>query len=85
MLDHTGLSEKYDVKLSYTPERAQFQVPLGTTAPDAPPGMPPLPPVDPNGPSLVTALQEQTGLKLESRKGPVEIMVIDNVERPSAN
>ena len=83
VLDHTGLSGKYDVKLSYTPERAQL--PPGTTAPDPPSGMPPPPPVDPNSPSLFTALQEQTGLKLESRKGRVEIMVIDNVERPSAN
>jgi uncharacterized protein (TIGR03435 family) len=47
--------------------------------------MPPLPPVDPNGPSLFTALQEQLGLKLESQKGPVEMIVIDHIERPSEN
>jgi uncharacterized protein (TIGR03435 family) len=85
VLDHTGLSGKYDVNLAYTPERAQILVSPGTIASGAPLGMPPLPPVDPNGPSLFTALQEQAGLKLESRKGRVEIMVIDNVERPSAN
>jgi uncharacterized protein (TIGR03435 family) len=36
-------------------------------------------------PSLVTALREQLGLRLESQKAPVEVMVIDNLERPSEN
>ena len=85
VLDHTGLSGKYDVSLAYTPERAQFLVSPGIAAPGPPPEIPPLPLVDPNGPSLFTALQEQLGLKLESRTGHVEIIVIDHVERPSAN
>jgi uncharacterized protein (TIGR03435 family) len=37
------------------------------------------------GPSLVTALQEQLGLKLESKKGPVEMLIIDHAERPPVN
>jgi len=42
-------------------------------------------PADSPGPGLFTALQEQLGLRLESTKGPVEVLVVDHVERPSAN
>jgi uncharacterized protein (TIGR03435 family) len=38
-----------------------------------------------SSPSLVTALQEQLGLRLESARGPVEVLVIDSVEKPSEN
>lgn len=50
-----------------------------------PTGTPPpgIPPVDPNGPPLVTALQEQLGLKVEAAKGPVDVLVIDSVEHPT--
>ena len=40
---------------------------------------------DAEGPSIYTALQEQLGLRLESKKGPVEVIVIESVERPSEN
>ena len=40
---------------------------------------------DATGPSLFTAIQQELGLRLESKKGPVEVIVIDNVEKPSAN
>lgn len=81
VIDKTNLTGKYDIDLQYTPDLGQFpSIPGG-----GPPGMPSLPPMDPNGPTLFTALQEQLGLKLESQKAPVEMIVIDSIERPSEN
>ena len=42
-------------------------------------------PPDPAGPTIFTAVQEQLGLRLESTKGPVESIVVEHVERPTAN
>jgi uncharacterized protein (TIGR03435 family) len=80
IVDRTGLKGRYDIKLEWTPDPGQDPGPLG-----APPGVEPPPPPDPNGPSLFAALQEQLGLRLESQKGPAEMLVIDRVERPSEN
>jgi uncharacterized protein (TIGR03435 family) len=73
--DKTGLTGNYDVTLTWTPDQM----------PQRPPGAPEPPPADPNGPSIFTALQEQLGLKLDSQKGPVSVLVIDRVERPKEN
>jgi uncharacterized protein (TIGR03435 family) len=80
VVDKTGLSGNYDFQLTYTPE-GRFS-PFGL-----PNGAPPLgaeaPAGDPNGASLFTALQEQLGLKLDSQKGPVDVLVIDSIEQPT--
>jgi len=68
----TRLTGLWDFELTWTPEQLP-QVPLGA---------PPIN-VDLNGPSVFTALQEQLGLKLDSRRGPVDVVVIDHIERPT--
>lgn len=82
IVDKTGLTGKYDLQAQWTPDQAQLLQAFPGGGP--PPGMP-APQFDPNGPSIFTALQEQLGLKLESQKGPVDVIVIDHVERPSEN
>jgi uncharacterized protein (TIGR03435 family) len=79
--DKTGLEGHYDFTLEFTPDPGLAGGPGGPGEP--PPGAPPLPVVDPNAPSIFTALQEQLGLKLESRRGPVEMLVIKSVEMPT--
>jgi bla regulator protein blaR1 len=82
VVDQTGLKGKFNLTLQWTPEPNQgLQPPPGSL----PPGAPQPPPADPNGPSIFTALQEQLGLKLESQKGPVDMIVIDSVEKPTEN
>ena len=82
VLDRTGLKGHFDIRLEWTPDPGQSITPLGGAPP---PGVQAPPPPDPNGPSIFTAVQEQLGLRLESQKGPVEMIVIDRVEKPSEN
>jgi len=80
VVDKTGLSGPYQFDLQWTPD----QLPQGGPGPGgAPPGAPGFSPVDPNGPSIFTAVQEQLGLKLDSTKAPVDVLVIDHVEQPT--
>jgi bla regulator protein BlaR1 len=71
--DHTGIKGEFDVRLTWTP------VDIDANDADSPL------PANPDGPSLFTAIQEQLGLKLEATKGPVEVLVIESVEKPSGN
>jgi uncharacterized protein (TIGR03435 family) len=81
VVDRTGLTGNFDYTLSWTPD----QMPKGPVVATPPPGAPPFPfpPVDPNGPSIYAALQEQLGIKLESTRGAVDVLVIDRIEPPT--
>jgi uncharacterized protein (TIGR03435 family) len=69
VVDRTGLTGTWDLELTFTPDGFAGQTPAQDTT----------------GPSLFTALQEQLGLKLEASTGPVEVLVIDRAQRPTAN
>jgi uncharacterized protein (TIGR03435 family) len=75
VLDQTGLTGEFDFELHFVDDGPPK--PGTETAPQAA--------ADPAGPSLAAALQEQLGLKLETRKAPVEVIVIDRAEKASAN
>lgn len=75
VVDRTGLEGRYDFTLEWTPDESQFR-----TFGSAPP-----PPPDAKLPGLFTAIQEQVGLRLESVNAPVEVIVIDRVDKPSEN
>ena len=87
VVDMTGLTGKYDYTLYFAPEgMAGMRLPGGLPPPPPPSeaggGMPAASAPDAqSNPNLFTALQEQLGLKLEQRKGPVELLVIDHLER----
>jgi uncharacterized protein (TIGR03435 family) len=69
VIDRTGMSGTYDFILRWTPENFQ------SVAPEAGPSR--------DGTSILTALQEQLGLKLEEERVPTEFLIIDRVERPT--
>ncbi len=77
VIDQTGIPGRFDFTLNWTPDESQFggmgvKVPPPSDKADAPPG-------------LFTAMQEQLGLKLDSTKAPVDVFVIDHVQKPSGN
>jgi len=63
VVNHTGLTGAFDLKLHWAPDAAKSS----------------------EEPSIFAALQEQLGLRLRSRKTPIEILVIDHAEKPPAN
>jgi uncharacterized protein (TIGR03435 family) len=74
VVDRTGIIGRYDLKLQWTPDDSAVPASNGSASS-----------ASDSGPSLFTALEEQLGLKLEPAKGPVQVLVIDHVELPSAN
>jgi uncharacterized protein (TIGR03435 family) len=69
VINQTGLTSKYDLTLKWTRAMA---IPAATDTSDAPP-------------DIFTAIQEQLGLKLESTKAPVPVLVVDHAELPAEN
>ena len=69
VFDRTGIQGNFDLELQWTPERQR----LGAGAPAG----------DPSGVSIFTAIREQLGLKLESTKAPIDVLVIDHAEKPT--
>jgi uncharacterized protein (TIGR03435 family) len=69
MVDQTGLTGRWDFIIEFIPERPDGAAPA----------------TDIEGPTFIQALREQLGLKLESIKAPLPLLVIDHVERPTDN
>lgn len=76
VVDQTGLTGKYDFQITFLPDDTMF----GGKAP-------PFKPQDgaEQAPNFFSAIQQDAGLKLDAVKAPADVMVIDHVEKPSAN
>ncbi len=70
VINQTGWTGEFDFDLQFTPELLPASVKE--------------PPIA-SAPSLFTAVQEQLGLRLDSSRAPVDVVVVDSVERPSEN
>lgn len=76
VIDKTNLTGRFDIKLHWAPDAGE--VPYD-------PGGNRLPPADPSGPSVFAAIQEQLGLKLESARAALDVLIVDQAEKPSEN
>jgi uncharacterized protein (TIGR03435 family) len=76
VIDKTGLTGNYDFTLEYAPEEGGPPPPGGGVLPASP---------SDSAPSIFTAIKEQLGLKLDSTKGTVDVIVIDHIEKPGEN
>src|SRR5580658_4582696 len=73
VIDTTGLSGNFDFALEWTPERLAAQPAVTDSQTDT------------TGPTFLEAIKDQLGLKLESQKGPAQVIILDHVEHPSEN
>ena len=80
VLDETGLKGEFDFKLQWTPETSS-----PTLATEGSQTSLAASPSETSAPSIFTALQEQLGLKLESRKAPRDVIVVTQIKKPSEN
>lgn len=82
VIDETGLKGNYDLTVQWRKDQTMSGMPREPRGGDSATDPTPL---DSSGPSFSTALEEQLGLKLESTKAPVDVIVIDHIERPTEN
>jgi uncharacterized protein (TIGR03435 family) len=73
VIDRTGFTEVFDLQVDFVPDESTSAMP------------PPPPGAGISGAPIAQALQQQLGLRLESGKGPVEVIVVDHAEAPSGN
>jgi len=73
VVDKTGLSGRYDFDLAWAPDESQFGGEVPAASVDAP------------SPPFFSAIRQELGLRLRATKGPVEALVVDRAEQPSAN
>jgi uncharacterized protein (TIGR03435 family) len=73
VVDKTGITGSYDVTLRWTRTGSAAAVPDDASTQDE------------NAPSFFTAIQEQLGLRLATTKGQVDFVIVDHIEKPSAN
>ena len=77
VVDQTGITGKFDFTVTFTPDDSEFN--------GHPPQLPkPADDVE-AAPGFFDAIQQQIGLKLDAKKTPVDVLIIDHVEKPSAN
>ena len=75
VIDQTGINGSFDFSMNWAPEEPSAGRPGGEPSAAS----------DPSAPSFFSAIREQLGLKLESGKGPVEVLIVDHAERASEN
>lgn len=76
VVNHTGLQGRYNGTLTWTPDETQFAVFNVKIVPDESPDAPP---------PIFTAIQQQSGLKLDAEKTAVDVMILDHVQKPDEN
>jgi uncharacterized protein (TIGR03435 family) len=74
VVDRSGISGRYDFTLDWTPDEFQLSSRAGQS-----------PALAADAPDLYTAIQQQLGLKLQSAKLPIDVLVIDSVAKPADN
>ena len=86
VMDMTGLNGSYDILLDFVVDPSLTQARMAAMGGGPPPASAEGAAQDPSGPTLFSALTEQLGLRLEARKGPVDQLVVDSVQKtPTEN